>query len=602
MKQKKTRGFQIILFVLLCLILAGTGSIQAEAAKTVKVKKVSLNKTTMTVYKGQTKKLKATITPKKATNQKVKWKSKDKKTAIVDGKGNVTGVNYGTTYIVVYAKENSKIKAKCKVVVKAAALKDMTLEETQAEVDVGKTKKLKCVFTPTYAANKSVSWESSNTKVATVSSKGVVTGVKTGKATITCTSKENSTIVAKCEVKVIRSVTSIQLAYTSYKLESGIKTKLTATISPANATYKTITWTSSDKSIVAVDKNGTITAKKAGTATITATAHNGVVKKCKIRVANRITTGSVATKTAQCAMIIGVTDADSKVTGFEIKNHRSIANMTTGTYYTITGQVVSDYDNWNLCVEVIDKNGTVYSSYEDKKLSAGSYDLQTQADAYIYCNLLPAGTYYYRVWVSTSTGVYKMLVCERFDVVDSWGQELYLKQAKGSYNCTSVSAAMMIRSYAALQGKDWSQISLASVEAVCWRDGLISKFTYTNSTIDFSASVIRDEAMKTEKMTMEEKKQYLKDMLEEHPEGFVIYDESTPHAVFLTDYDSITDTFYVADPVDNLNYYSGTAKYINNYGRIPLYKAWIDGDDTQTDYTSQEQIISVLDKVWYVVE
>ncbi|MGO5288738.1 Ig-like domain-containing protein [Pseudoscardovia suis] len=137
------------------------------------------------------------------------------------------------------------------------------------------TTQLKAKVSPS-GASQSVTWSSSNTSVATVDSKGKVTMLKAGTATITAKTSNGKT--ATVTVKVtgsITAVTGISLNQSSLSLDKGATSQLTATITPSNATDKTVTWKSSDGSVASVDANGLVTAKKAGTVTITATSSNG---------------------------------------------------------------------------------------------------------------------------------------------------------------------------------------------------------------------------------------------------------------------------------------------------------------------------------------
>ena len=106
--------------------------------------------------------------------------------------------------------------------------------------------------------------------MASVDANGKVTAGKAGTATITAKAGDQS---VTCEVTVTAiPVTSISLDQTSLTMKSGDTVVLTATVGPANATDKTVSWSSSDGSVASVDANGKVTAGKAGTATITAKA------------------------------------------------------------------------------------------------------------------------------------------------------------------------------------------------------------------------------------------------------------------------------------------------------------------------------------------
>lgn len=161
------------------------------------------------------------------------------------------------------------------------AASKVKLNKTKATVYVGKSTQLKVTGT-----TKKVTWKSSNKKVATVTSKGKVAAKKKGTATITAT-VSGKKYTCKITVKEI-ALKSISLNKTSLTLDKGNKYKLTVKYNPSNTTVsKNVTWSSSNSSVVTVDKVGNISASSAGTATITAKV--GTKKaKCVVTVKNSI--------------------------------------------------------------------------------------------------------------------------------------------------------------------------------------------------------------------------------------------------------------------------------------------------------------------------
>lgn len=141
----------------------------------------------------------------------------------------------------------------------------------------GQKQILKAIIAPYNATNKSVTWSSSSTDVATVSSVGEVEAKTVGTTTITATTVDGGKI-AVCEVTVMRSlvsVTSVSLNKTELSLLIGRKETLTAAIVPDNATVKTVVWTTSDAAVASVSQIGEVEARAIGTATITATTLDG---------------------------------------------------------------------------------------------------------------------------------------------------------------------------------------------------------------------------------------------------------------------------------------------------------------------------------------
>ena len=170
--------------------------------------------------------------------------------------------------------------------VATVAVDKVEITSTETDVEVGKTITLTAKVSPENATDKTVTWTSDNNEVATVKD-GVVTGVKAGEATITAsaggknatvkvtvkaaaTSGGETTTIAVTEVKITSTVTEVKVGETI---------TLTAEVLPADATNKTVAWTSSDNTVATV-KDGVVTGVKAGETTITASAggKNATVK------------------------------------------------------------------------------------------------------------------------------------------------------------------------------------------------------------------------------------------------------------------------------------------------------------------------------------
>lgn len=170
----------------------------------------------------------------------------------------------------------------------ATAPKKITLNKKSATVTAGKTVTLKVKAVSPTKASKAVTWKSSNTKYATVSSKGVVTAKKAGAGktvTITATSKYNKKIKATAKVKIVYAkTTSVKLNRTTL---TGTTAKKPVTVkATVKGTYAApVTWSTSNKKVATVKSTGTnkaqITLKGIGSATITAKSGT---KKATIKV------------------------------------------------------------------------------------------------------------------------------------------------------------------------------------------------------------------------------------------------------------------------------------------------------------------------------
>jgi len=194
-------------------------------------------------------------------------------------------IEYATLHVPVGSIDAYKAKepwSKFKSIVKIAA--KVKLDKSETIIEKGKTVTLNATVTPSTLLDKSVTWKSSNKKVATVTVDGEVKGIKAGTATITCTSKVSGT-KATCKVTIIDG--NVSLDKTEVTLEKGSTVTLKATVYPETLEDKSVTWTSSDKSIATVTTKGKVKGVKAGTATITCTSNaTGLSATCKVTVIN----------------------------------------------------------------------------------------------------------------------------------------------------------------------------------------------------------------------------------------------------------------------------------------------------------------------------
>lgn len=245
-------------------------SCKVKVEKYINTKSVSLNKLTVKVYAGRKYTLVATVLPENASSKKLKWKSSNTKVAKVDSNGVVTGVSKGTAIITCTTKDTGK-KATCSVTVKNIVPSKVYLNKSKLSLYVNETEKLKTSIVPSDATVQKVTWKSSNTKVATVSSSGKVKAVAPGKATITCTTQSGSR-VAKCVVTVTRpKIKSVTFKKQNVELSLNNSYTLKPTVKPSGAKGAKLKWESSNTKVVKVDSNGKITAVGVGSAIVTCT-------------------------------------------------------------------------------------------------------------------------------------------------------------------------------------------------------------------------------------------------------------------------------------------------------------------------------------------
>ena len=176
---------------------------------TVAVTGISLDKNTMSIKKGASGSLTATVSPSNATNKKVTWTSSNTSVATINN-GTVNAVGTGTATITARTADGGKT-ASCKVTVTedkpaTVSVTGVSLNKTSLSLKKGASEVLTATVSPSNATNKKVTWTSSNTSVATVSN-GVIKGLKAGTATIAAKTEDGGK-TASCKVTVTNEITN----------------------------------------------------------------------------------------------------------------------------------------------------------------------------------------------------------------------------------------------------------------------------------------------------------------------------------------------------------------------------------------------------------
>ena len=257
-----------------------TGKIPTQA--------VVLNKTFVTLNPGKTEQLKITYLPDYATASigTVKWTSSNEAVVTVDAAGKLTAKTAGKAIITAVTSDGNVMY--CIVTVENIKVSKITITTTTSnKIATGKKVTLKATVTPSNAYNKGVTWKSSNTKVATVSSSGVVTTKKKmgGKTvTITATAKDGSGKKASYKIYVKKGI--VKKVYISgvKSVKAGKKLYLKGKTSASSGANRTLKWSSSNTKYAKVSSKGTVTTYKAG-------------KKKSVKITARAVDGSGKSKT-----------------------------------------------------------------------------------------------------------------------------------------------------------------------------------------------------------------------------------------------------------------------------------------------------------------
>lgn len=256
------------------------------------------------------KQLKATVEPANATNKDVVFSSSNTNVAVVSNTGLVTAINNGAATITVTSKENPSIMAKCLVKVGAPVLvTDVTVQPAELNLKTDGTYQLSVSVLPSNADERGVTFESSNTAVATVSASGLITAKGPGSATITVTAKDSSGKKATCTVTVTQPVKGVTVSPSSVVIQKDNVQKLTASVVPENATNKKLIYKSSNETVAVVSNDGIITARSEGWATITVCSeeNQAIYGTCTVKVGLPVYVTKITLDTTNVTMWAGAT-------------------------------------------------------------------------------------------------------------------------------------------------------------------------------------------------------------------------------------------------------------------------------------------------------
>ena len=274
--------------------LDGTNlSATAEIRVIVPLKQITLNSNSLSLNVGDKQKLIPTLTPDNATNKEIEWSSSNENVVIVDDDGLISAISEGNCVITVEGENG--IKADCEIVVNNLLPKEILIDNLQInpeniDLNKGNNYKIQTIIQPENATNKTLKWESSNSRVAMVDEKGIITAVGGGTAYITVTTNDGSNISKTITINVNVPVENIQLTPNNVTLNIEQSQQIYAKITPENATNKEIEWISSDERVAIVDENGNITAKKIGEVVITAKTkdESNIVANANVKVVEKI--------------------------------------------------------------------------------------------------------------------------------------------------------------------------------------------------------------------------------------------------------------------------------------------------------------------------
>lgn len=242
--------------------------------------------------------LRPVVEPKNAGNRKVTITVSDESVATV--RGNVLQAKQaGSTKLTITSVSNPAVSVSYTVVV-SQPVSRVVVSAAEQTVFVGGSVQLTADVQPGDATLRAVIWKSMNEKLATVDASGRLTALAKGTVRIRATAADGSGRYGDTAVRILQAAESISLDQTNVMLPVPNRLTLRATILPANADNKRVTWTSSDEGIVTVNRYGSLTAMAAGTATITAASESNpeIRATATVRVVQPVKTITFEGKTA----------------------------------------------------------------------------------------------------------------------------------------------------------------------------------------------------------------------------------------------------------------------------------------------------------------
>lgn len=246
-----------------------------------------------TLVPSQEMDLHVSVLPINSTDQSLDWRSSDSSIVSVDPQtGKCVALKPGDATISASTKDGSNLVAQTLVRVENTFVKNLTITNKPNEILIGDPYTLVAEVSPSNATNKTILWKSSDERIATVTSSGIISGKQDGTCIITALSADDEKIYDTAKIVVKHKTSFIGIKSLSFEKEISLNEneskQLAVVINPSNATNRILNWESSDSSVATV-KDGTIYAKKTGKCDITAftTDGSGISKAVKVVVSSK---------------------------------------------------------------------------------------------------------------------------------------------------------------------------------------------------------------------------------------------------------------------------------------------------------------------------
>jgi uncharacterized protein YjdB len=222
--------------------------------------------------------------PENASSKDLYWSSSDSNIATVDNYGKIKAIKEGECYI--YAKTINNLIAECKIIVKDVEVEKIAFDLQEKTLTVGENFTISVIFTPHNATCRDITWSSTDTRIAKVDNKGMVTAVGDGECFILAQTKNGKKANCKLLVSPL-PVQNIEFKEPKVKLLVGDKKRLAYNIIPSNAKVFDIKWKVENENIASIS-DGVVTSVFPGKTNVVLTVNGDVTATCQIECTDNI--------------------------------------------------------------------------------------------------------------------------------------------------------------------------------------------------------------------------------------------------------------------------------------------------------------------------
>jgi len=237
----------------------------------IRVESAVLSLPSTVLHVGDVRQIAVAIIPINATNQSITWSSSSDAVS-VDAEGRLRANRLGVATITATIDGQ---RFSISVDVRPIVVTNITLLPNEDEIVLGNTRRIHASITPHHAENATLTWSTSDSSIATVDAYGLVMTHALGTAIVTARTLDGS-VAATATITVLPiPVERVAVNINAVTVGQGQTQRITAFVSPANATDQRVIWSSSNTAVATVDQDGLVTTRSAGRATITVTARDG---------------------------------------------------------------------------------------------------------------------------------------------------------------------------------------------------------------------------------------------------------------------------------------------------------------------------------------